>query len=56
MKFWKYGLIGLLALLLVGCGQQLSTTKATYGRNGLVATIKGSASGVDRVKIYKPSR
>ena len=49
MKFWKYGLIGLLALLLVGCGQQLSTTKATYGRNGLVATIKGSASGVDRV-------
>lgn len=50
MKFWKYGLIGLLALLLVGCGQQLSTTKATYGRNGLVATIKGSASGVDRVK------
>ncbi|MDE3282331.1 hypothetical protein KTT66_02190 [Lacticaseibacillus casei] len=49
MKFWKYGLIGLLALLLVGCGQQLSTTKTTYGRDGLVATVKGNASGVKRV-------
>lgn len=49
MKIWKYTMVGLLAFVLAGCGQQLSTTKTSYGRDGLVAIVKGTARGVDRV-------
>lgn len=49
MKIWKYTMVGLLAFVLAGCGQQLSTTKTSYGRDGLVTIVKGTARGVDRV-------
>lgn len=44
MKIWKYTMVGLLAFVLAGCGQQLSTTKTSYGRDGLVAIVKGTAA------------
>lgn len=40
---------GALSLVLAACGQKLSTTKSTYQRSGMVAVIKGSASGHSNV-------
>ncbi|MFD1428865.1 hypothetical protein [Lacticaseibacillus mingshuiensis] len=34
-----------LLFLLAGCGQKLDTSKTTYQQDGMVAVIKGSASG-----------
>ncbi|MCI1284366.1 MAG: hypothetical protein LKG24_07240 [Lacticaseibacillus songhuajiangensis] len=39
-----------LTLVLAACGQQLKPTKTSYGQKGLVAVVKGDASGSDHVK------
>jgi hypothetical protein len=39
-----------LTLLLAACGQQLKPTKTSYGQKGLVAVVKGNASGSDSIK------
>lgn len=39
-----------LTLVLAACGQQLKPTKTSYGQKGLVAVVKGDASGSAHVK------
>lgn len=50
----KFGLMlaGLSVMFLAGCGNQLTTTKTTYHRDGLVAVVKGDAGGVKRVSYH----
>lgn len=41
-----------LSLVLAACGNKLTTTKSTYHQDGMVAVIKGEASGAKQVR-YK---
>lgn len=53
MKKLFTAMIGLGVLLtLTACGNKLTTTKTTYKQSGLVAVVKGDASGSDKIS-YK---
>lgn len=53
MKKLLTAAMGLGVLLtLTACGNKLTTTKTTYKQDGLVAVVKGDASGADKIS-YK---
>ncbi|WP_127848225.1 hypothetical protein [Lacticaseibacillus hulanensis] len=51
MKRFMTVVMGLgVMLTLTACGNKLTTTKTTYKQDGLVAVIKGDATGADKVQ------